>query len=232
MRAARFSKVFVGIETPVKESHRAAGKLQNVKADLLECVRRIQEHGMEVMGGFILGFDQDPPEIFEKQIAFIKEAAIPVSMVGILTALPNTRLWRRLSGEGRILRQSVGDNTAALLNFIPRMDPDALLAGYRKVLASIYSPTEYFERAQAMLGRLGAVPKPRLVFSDYLALCRSFIRQGIFARYRVAYWHFLGKTFLRKPGHMGLAVTLAIMGHHFFTLTRRLKSGVPHRDVA
>ena len=232
MRAARFSKVFVGIETPVKESHRAAGKLQNVKADLLECVRRIQEHGMEVMGGFILGFDQDPPEIFEKQIAFIKEAAIPVSMVGILTALPNTRLWRRLSGEGRILRQSVGDNTAALLNFIPRMDPDALLEGYRKVLASIYSPTEYFERAQAMLGRLGAVPKPRLVFSDYLALCRSFIRQGIFARYRVAYWHFLGKTFLRKPGHMGLAVTLAIMGHHFFTLTRRLKSGVPHRDVA
>src|SRR3990172_6000070 len=206
MRAARFSKVFVGIETPVKESHRAAGKLQNVKADLLE--------------------------FFEKQIAFIKEAAIPVSMVGILTALPNTRLWRRLSGEGRILRQSVGDNTAALLNFIPRMDPDALLAGYRKVLASIYSPTEYFERAQAMLGRLGAVPKPRLVFSDYLALCRSFIRQGIFARYRVAYWHFLGKTFLRKPGHMGLAVTLAIMGHHFFTLTRRLKSGVPHRDVA
>src|SRR3990170_375162 len=232
MRAARFSKVFVGIETPVKESHRAAGKLQNVKADLLECVRRIQEHGMEVMGGFILGFDQDPPEIFEKQIAFIKEAAIPVSMVGILTALPNTRLWRRLSGEGRILRQSVGDNTAALLNFIPRMDPDALLAGYRKVLASIYSPTEYFERAQAMLSRLGAVPKPRLVFSDYLALCRSFIRQGIFARYRVAYWRFLGKTFLRAPRHLGLAVTLAIMGHHFFTLTRRLQPGFPHREVA
>ncbi len=232
MQAARFSKVFVGIETPVKESHRAAGKLQNVKADLLECVRRIQEHGMEVMGGFILGFDQDPPEIFEKQIAFIKEAAIPISMVGILTALPNTRLWRRLSGEGRILRQSVGDNTAALLNFIPRMDPEALLAGYRKVLASIYSPAEYFERAQAMMSRLGAVPKPRLVFSDYLALCRSFIRQGIFARYRVAYWRFLGKTFLRTPGHLGRAVTLAIMGHHFFTLTRRLESGFPHRDVA
>jgi radical SAM superfamily enzyme YgiQ (UPF0313 family) len=231
MQAARFNKVFVGIETPVKESHRAAGKLQNVKADLLESVRRIQEHGMEVMGGFILGFDQDPPEIFEKQIAFISEAAIPVSMVGLLTALPNTRLWRRLSEEGRILRQSMGDNTAALLNFIPRMDPEALLAGYRNVLASIYSPTEYFERAQAMLSRLGAMPKPRLVFSDYLALCRSFIRQGIFARYRVAYWRFLGKTFLRTPGHLGLAVTLAIMGHHFFTLTRRLESRFPHRDV-
>jgi radical SAM superfamily enzyme YgiQ (UPF0313 family) len=231
MQAARFSKVFVGIETPVKESNRAAGKLQNVKADLLESVRRIQGHGMEVMGGFILGFDQDPPEIFEKQIAFIKEAAIPVSMVGLLTALPNTRLWRRLSEEGRILRQSMGDNTAALLNFIPRMDPEALLAGYRNVLASIYSPAEYFERAQTMLGRLGAAPKPRLVFTDYIALCRSFIRQGIFARYRVAYWRFLGKTFLRAPGHLGQAVTLAIMGHHFFILTRRLESGIPPRHV-
>ena len=224
MRAARFNKVFVGIETPAMECLRAAGKMQNLKADLLACVRRIQEHGMEVMGGFILGFDQDSPEIFEEQIAFIKEAAIPVSMVGLLTALPNTRLWRRLSEEGRILRQSMGDNTAALLNFIPRMNPEALLAGYRKVLASIYSPSEYFERAQTMLCRLGARPKPRLVFSDYLALCRSFIRQGIFARYRVAYWRFLGKTFLRTRRHLGLAVTLAIMGHHFFTLTRRLES--------
>jgi radical SAM superfamily enzyme YgiQ (UPF0313 family) len=224
MRAARFNKVFIGIETPSTECNRAAGKMQNVKADLLAGVRRIQEHGIEVMGGFILGFDQDPPEIFEKQIAFIKEAAIPVSMVGILTALPNTRLWRRLSEEGRILRQSMGDNTAPLLNFIPRMDPEALLAGYRKVIASIYSPTEYFERAQAMLSRLGATEKPRLALSDYLALCRSFIRQGIFARYRVVYWRFLGKAFLRTPGHLGLAVTLAIMGHHFFTLNRRLES--------
>jgi len=232
MQAARFNKVFVGIETPSADCNRAAGKMQNVKADLLESVRRIQERGMEVMGGFILGFDQDPPEIFEKQIDFIKEAAIPVSMVGLLTALPNTRLWRRLSREGRILRRSMGDNTAALLNFIPRMDPDALLAGYRRVLASIYSPTEYFERAQAMLGRLGAMPRPRLVLSDYLALGRSFIRQGILARYRVAYWRFLGNTFLRTPRHLGRAVTLAIMGHHFFTLTRRLESDSSHQDAS
>jgi len=223
MRAARFNRVFVGIETPVKESHRAAGKMQNVNVDLLASVRRIQEHGMEVMGGFILGFDQDPPDIFEKQIAFIKEAAIPVSMVGLLNAIPNTRLFRRLSEEGRILRQSLGDNTAALMNFIPRMDAETLLSGYRNVMASIYSPTEYFERVQAMLGRLGTTAKTRLVFSDYLALCRSFIRQGIFARYRMAYWRFLSKVLLRRPRHLGLAVTLAIMGHHFITLTRRLR---------
>jgi radical SAM superfamily enzyme YgiQ (UPF0313 family) len=227
MRAARFVKVFVGIETPVKESHLAAGKHQNANSDLLASVHRIQEHGMEVMGGFILGFDQDPPDIFEKQIAFIREAAIPVSMVGLLTALPNTRLWDRLSEEGRILRQSIGDNTAALLNFIPRMDPDTLLAGYRNVMASIYSPKEYFERARALLSRLGPSPKICLTSSDYFALCRSFIRQGIFARYRKTYWKFLGSTLFRSRRHLGLAVTLAIMGHHFFTLTKRLESDLP-----
>jgi radical SAM superfamily enzyme YgiQ (UPF0313 family) len=224
MRLARFNKVFVGIETPSAECNRAAGKMQNVKADLLACVRRIQEQGMEVMGGFIVGFDQDSPEVFEKQIAFIREAAIPVSMVGLLTALPNTRLWRRLSEEGRILRQSMGNNTDALLNLIPRMNPDALLAGYRKVLASIYSPSEYFERAQTMIARLGSRPKDRLVFSDYIALYRSFVRQGIIAKYRVAYWRFLGKTLFRSPRHLGLAVTLAIMGHHFFILSRRMQT--------
>jgi radical SAM superfamily enzyme YgiQ (UPF0313 family) len=224
MGAARFNKVFVGIETPSAECNRAAGKMQNVKADLLECVRRIQESGMEVMGGFIVGFDQDSPEVFERQIDFIREAAIPVSMVGLLTALPNTRLWRRLTEEGRILRQSMGNNTDALLNYIPRMNPEALLAGYRKILASIYSPSEYFERAQTLLSRLGARPRPRLVFSDYVALFRSFVRQGIFARYRVTYWRFIGKAFRRTPRHLGVAVTLAIMGHHFFTLARRMQA--------
>lgn len=227
MRAARFVKVFVGIETPVKECHLAAGKHQNANSDLLAGVHRIQEHGMEVMGGFILGFDQDPPDIFETMIAFIREAAIPVSMVGILTALPNTRLWRRLSEEGRILRRSFGDNTAALLNFIPRMDPDTLLAGYRDVMASLYNPSEYFERARALLQRLGPSPKLRLGPSEYFALFRSFVRQGIFARYRKTYWKFLGSTLLRTRRHLGLAVTLAIMGHHFFTLTERLESDLP-----
>ena len=224
MRAARFNKVFIGIETPSTECNRAAGKMQNVKADLLECVKRIQESGMEVMGGFIVGFDQDTPETFQKQIDFIREAAIPISMVGLLTALPNTQLWRRLSEEGRILRQSMGDNTDVLLNYMPKMNPEALLAGYRKVLSSIYSPSEYFERTLVLLNRLGSRPSARLVFSDYIGLFRSFVRQGIIARYRVAYWRFIAKALRHAPKHLGLAVTLAIMGHHFFTLARRMQT--------
>ncbi|MBE0603198.1 MAG: B12-binding domain-containing radical SAM protein [Deltaproteobacteria bacterium] len=224
MHAARFDKVFVGIETPSVECNRAAGKMQNVKADLLECVKRIQKSGMEVMGGFIVGFDQDTPDTFQRQIDFIREAAIPISMVGLLTALPNTQLWRRLSEEGRILRQSMGDNTDILLNYMPKMNPEALLAGYRKVLSSIYSPSEYFERTLVLLSRLGSRPRTRRVFSDYVGLLRSFVRQGIIARYRVAYWRFIAQALRHAPKHLGLAVTLAIMGHHFFTLARRLES--------
>ncbi len=224
LREARFVKVFVGIETPVPECHRAAGKHQNLQADLLASVRRIQAHGIEVMGGFILGFDQDPPDIFERMTSFIREAAIPVSMVGLLTALPNTRLWRRLSEEGRILRQSIGDNTAALLNFIPRMDPETLLSGYREVMASLYSPPEYFARARALLDQLGPSAKLRIVPADYFALLRSFILQGIFARYRKVYWKFIGSALFRFRRHLGVAVTLAIMGHHFFQLTERIWS--------
>jgi radical SAM superfamily enzyme YgiQ (UPF0313 family) len=222
MRSAGFNRVFLGIETPDAASHRAAGKIQNANADLLAGVRRIQAHGIEVMAGFILGFDQDPPDIFERQVAFIREAAIPISMVGLLTALPNTRLWRRLTEEGRLLKRSVGDNTAASLNFIPRMDPNALLSGYRDVMSRLYSPREYFERARLLISRMGPAPKRRLAPSDCLALLRSFVRQGLLARYRLSYWRFLGGTLLHARRHIGLAVTLAIMGHHFFVLTRGL----------
>jgi len=222
MRAARFVRVFVGIETPVAASHRSAGKHQNAGTDLLEAVRRIQEQGIEVMGGFILGFDQDPPDIFDRMIAFIREAAIPVSMVGLLTALPNTRLWRRLAEEGRLLGRSIGDNTAASLNFVPRMDPALLLAGYRKVMASLYSPAEYFARARALLERLGPSPGLRLTLADYRALLRSLVRQGVLARYRKQYWAFLRRALFMGRKRLGLAVTLAIMGHHFFEVTERL----------
>lgn len=222
MRAAGFNKVFLGIETPDAACHRATGKFQNANVDLLASVRRIQAHGIEVMAGFILGFDQDTPDIFERQVVFIREAAIPVSMVGLLTALPNTQLWRRLREEGRLLKRSIGDNTAATLNFIPRMAPETLLAGYREVMENLYNPKAYFERARLLISRMGPAPKRRLGLSDYLALCRSFVRQGIVAPYRGAYWRFLGDTLLHARRHLGLAVTLAIMGHHFFVLTHRL----------
>jgi radical SAM superfamily enzyme YgiQ (UPF0313 family) len=219
MREAHFTRVFLGIETPVEESLKETTKFQNLRRSLLESVRSIQARGIEVMAGFIVGFDSDPKDVFERQIQFIREAAIPLSMVGLLTALPNTQLWRRLKAEGRLLKQSLGNNTLADLNFIPKMDADELLAGYRKILQTIYSPKEYFERASAFLSQLGTAARAPLVFSDLMAFGRSLWKQGLLSNYKFEYWKFLAQTVHRHRQHFDKAITLAIMGHHFFELT-------------
>jgi radical SAM superfamily enzyme YgiQ (UPF0313 family) len=219
LREAHFTRVFLGIETPVSESLKETAKFQNLRKDLLESVKLIQAYGLEVMAGFIVGFDNDPPDVFDRQIDFIREAAIPLSMVGLLNALPNTQLWRRLKAEGRLLKASLGNNTLADLNFVPRMDRQELLNGYRRILQTIYSPREYFQRASAFLTQLGSGSRSPIVFSDVMALGRSVWRQGLLSNYRQEYWKFLAQSVSRHRRHFSKAVTLAIMGHHFFELT-------------
>ena len=219
LREAHFTRVFLGIETPVAESLKETTKFQNLRKDLLESVRLIQSYGMEVMGGFIVGFDNDPPDVFDRQIEFIRQAAIPLSMVGLLNAIPNTQLWRRLKAEGRLLKASLGNNTVADLNFIPRMDTQQLLDGYQRILQTIYTPREYFQRASDFLSQLGSGSRSPLVFSDVMALGRSLLRQGLLSNYRREYWKFLVQAVSRHRRHFSKAITLAIMGHHFFELT-------------
>jgi len=224
MREANFTRVFMGIETPVVESLKETTKFQNLRKDLLESVKLVQSYGIEVMAGFIVGFDNDPVDVFDRQIQFIREAAIPLSMVGLLTALPHTQLWRRLKAEGRLLKESLGSNTLLDLNFIPKMDADQLIEGYRRILRTIYNPEEYFERASAFLSQLGAAAKTPVVFSDLMAVARSFWRQGFLADYRMDYWKFMGQTVRRHRRHLHEAFTLAIMGHHFFELAGAAES--------
>jgi len=219
LREAHFTRVFLGIETPVAESLKETTKFQNLRKDLLESVRLIQSYGMEVMGGFIVGFDNDPADVFDRQIEFIRKAAIPLSMVGLLNAIPNTQLWRRLKAEGRLLKASLGNNTVADLNFIPRMDTQQLLDGYRRILQTIYTPREYFQRASDFLSQLGSGSRSPLVLSDVMALGRSLWRQGFRSNYRQEYWKFLVQAVGRHRRHFSKAITLAIMGHHFFELT-------------
>src|SRR5947208_11561507 len=136
MRDAGFRRVFLGIETTVEESLKEAQKSQN-RGNLLDSIKKIQSYGMEVMAGFIVGFDNDPEDIFERQINFIRESAIPLAMVGLLTALPDTQLWRRLKKEGRLIKESAGNNMDGALNFIPHMDTKRLVEGYRTILDTI-----------------------------------------------------------------------------------------------
>jgi radical SAM superfamily enzyme YgiQ (UPF0313 family) len=222
MKEAGFIRVFLGIETPVEASLKEAQKLQNTRRSLLESVRFIQRYGMEVMAGFIVGFDNDPEDIFDKQVEFIQESAIPLAMVGLLLALPGTQLYRRLLKEGRILDEGRGDNMECRLNFVPKMDSQRLLEGYRSILQRIYHPDAYYERVRRFLSQYHPAHHARRALSDYIALARSILKQGVLGDARASYWKFLFEAATRYRHAFDTAVTLAIMGYHFQTLTREV----------
>ena len=221
MRRANFRRVFLGIETPVEESLKEAQKGQNTRRDLLESVHKIQSYGMEVMAGFIVGFDSDPEDIFERQINFIRESAIPLAMVGLLTALPDTQLWRRLKKEGRLLKESSGNNTEGSLNFIPRMSTARLVEGYKKIQRTIYSPSEYYRRALDCLSHLTQEPEARhgTRAGDLKALVRIVLTLGVYDRARVDFWRYMKSAVTKHRANFPHAVTLAAMGYHFRKLT-------------
>ncbi|MFL6254798.1 MAG: B12-binding domain-containing radical SAM protein [Pyrinomonadaceae bacterium] len=221
MRSANFRRVFLGIETPVEESLKEAQKGQNTRRDLLESVHRIQSYGMEVMAGFIVGFDSDPEDIFDRQINFIRESAIPLAMVGLLQALPDTQLWRRLEREGRLLRESSGNNTEGSLNFIPRMDKARLVDGYKRILSTIYSPAEYYQRALDCLSHLTQGPEPRKtrLTSDLAAFAHVAVVLGVLDGARMEFWRYMKRSLTLHRRNFAHAVTLAAMGYHFRKLT-------------
>ncbi|MFZ3323788.1 MAG: DUF4070 domain-containing protein [Usitatibacter sp.] len=223
MARAGFKKVFVGLETPVAESLEECEKVQNSKRDLVDAVHVIQRAGLEVMGGFIIGFDSDPLDIFSRQFDFIQRSGVVTAMVGLLTALPQTRLHERLARDGRLLARSIGDNTAAVLNFVPRVDRERLLAGYRELMRSLYSPENYYRRVRVFLAAWRpSGPRLRLSASDLRAFVRSLWTLGIRRRGRLAYWRLLSSTLLRQPRKLPAAMELAIIGHHFRTVAERL----------
>jgi radical SAM superfamily enzyme YgiQ (UPF0313 family) len=223
MVRAGFKKVFVGLETPVTESLEECHKVQNSKRDLADAVRAIQGAGLEVMGGFIVGFDSDPLDIFRRQFEFIQRSGVVTAMVGLLTALPQTRLYERLAREGRMLADSIGDNTAAVLNFVPRLDRAHLFDGYRELMRSLYAPDNYYRRVRAFLSTWRPRgPGLRLAGSDVSAFLRSLWALGILRRGRRAFWRLFWETLLIRPRKFRVAMELAIIGHHFRTVAERL----------
>jgi radical SAM superfamily enzyme YgiQ (UPF0313 family) len=225
MRRAHFRRVFLGIETPVEASLKEAQKGQNMRRNLLDSVRKIQDYGMEVMAGFIVGFDNDPDDIFERQIEFIRESAIPLAMVGLLTALPDTQLWRRLEREGRLLIESTGNNTDCSLNFVPKMDAARLIEGYKSIMRAIYSPGEYYQRALNCLERVvaGAPESQRNRFaSDVVTLSRIVLALGVRDHARGEFWRYLRQVITQHREKFADAIRLAAVGYHFRKLTEGL----------
>src|SRR5437660_6129115 len=223
MREAGFRRVFLGIETPVEESLKEAQKTQN-RGDLLESVKKIQSYGMEVMAGFIVGFDNDPEDIFERQIDFIRKSAIPLAMVGLLNALPETQLWKRLEREGRLLGEASGNNTTCTFNFKTRMDPALLIQGYQTIMRTIYSPREYYERALDSMKRTAqqfTEPNHYNVINSLASLTRVLVRLGVIDRERKEFWRFLTQTLVKHHNRLAESLRMAAMGYRSRKLSER-----------
>jgi radical SAM superfamily enzyme YgiQ (UPF0313 family) len=211
-----FDSVFIGIESPDEGSLSECHKYQNKNRNLLESVKVIQRAGLQVHGGFIVGFDSDTQSIFQKQIDFIQKSGIVTAMVGMLQAPPGTRLFDRLQKENRLLGSGSGDNVDGTTNIIPRMGADRLREGYRSIMHQIYSPNNYYRRIRTFLKEFNppevSIP---MDLQRFLAFFRSSFRLGIWGRERFQYWHLLGWALLRKPRLFPWAITLAIYGHHY-----------------
>ena len=217
MVKAGFEAVFIGIESPNEESLIECNKFQNRNRDLLLSIKKIQKSGLEVQGGFIIGFDNDPPTIFDRLTNFIQESGIVTAMVGLLNAPNGTKLQKRLITEGRMLKDFTGNNTDFSINFIPQMNSEVLIDGYKKILDTIYSPKYYYERVMRFMKDFE--PKKKKVFhlnpNYILAFFRSIFKLGVVGEERIYYWKLFFWSLFRKPQLFSLAILFTIYGFHF-----------------
>ena len=219
-----FNAVFVGLETPNEESLQECGKKQNCHRDLTAAIKKIQGSGMQVLGGYIVGFDSDDESIFSRQIKFIQESGVVTAMVGLLNAPPNTRLWHRLKSENRLLPGATGDNTDGTINFIPRMELDVLVEGYRKILRTIYSPRQYYQRVSVFLKEYKPHHRKKLNLCELKGFLKSLFFLGVLGNgaSQWYYWKMMMKAAIFYRQSFAEAMTLMIYGYHFRRIARRV----------
>lgn len=220
MTDAGFQSTFIGIETPEEKSLQHCNKVQNENRDLLQSVRNIQNAGLQVSGGFIVGFDSDSPTIFQRQIDFIQQSGIVSAMVGLLNAPKNTRLYNRLKSENRLTIEATGNNTDSSMNFVPKMNAAELIRGYKSIIQNIYGVKPYYERIhQFFQNYKQQQSRPaKIGFISLLAFLKTIIIIGIMNKGRWEYWKLLIWTLQNKPGLFMDAVTYTVYGHHFRTI--------------
>lgn len=217
MVSAGFDVVFVGIETPHDESLVECTKYQNQNRNLVESVKKLQQSGLEVQGGFIVGFDNDPESIFQTQIDFIQRSGIVTAMVGLLNAPTGTKLYHRLKNEGRILSSFTGNNTDCSLNFVPKMDIEKLVNGYQSIVSTIYSPQKYYERIRTFFSEYKPPrTKPGKVQKHQIkAFFKSMWYLGVREKGRRYYWRLYISCLLKSPPKFARFILFSVYGYHF-----------------
>ncbi len=220
MVTAGFNQVFIGIETPDDSNLAECSKFQNRNRDLMADVRRIQNAGMQVQGGFIVGFDNDSPITFQRLVDFIQNTGIVTAMVGILQAPMGTKLYERMQKAGRIIASFTGDNVAGSTNIIPKMNMTLLSEKYKELIRHIYSPEIYYQRVKTFLThyRLPKI-KPDISFGkiwQYIgAFIQSVFKLGIFGKERKQYWGLVFWTLFKNPKLFPMAITFSVYGYHY-----------------
>src|ERR1700686_1749727 len=229
MVKANFCRVFIGIESPSAESLKEAKKFQNLRRDPLDCIRLIQQRGLWVMAGFIVGFDSDPPDIFDQQIEFVERAAIPWAMTGVLQAPPTTPLYERMKREGRLLPDNPEPSNFDPPNFRTVLPLPELLDGTKRMLLTLYDPRRFYERVLDSLERWQLQPEQKAPAPSLVYLLRGLLKsvwkQGVVSDYRRAYWHYMRRLMMGwglHPQKRRLGFELALSGHHFIRYARQV----------
>ncbi|MGC9965525.1 MAG: radical SAM protein [Syntrophobacteraceae bacterium] len=226
LQQAGFEALFIGIESTVAASLSECNKKQNLDCNLFEVVRLLQEHSMEVLGGFIVGFDSDPPTIFDDLYRFIDEAALVSAMVGVLAAPYGTELFRRMVAENRLIRNLDGDSIANFsgMNVVPAMGWDRLLDGYKKLLAKLYEPAPYYQRALRFLSRYkinpwlpGGLPSP----AELRIILRMLWGLGVKDSDRRSFWRFMAELLMKYPQLLPHGINIVLAGYHYRLISRR-----------
>ena len=231
MVEAGFDRVFIGIETPNEESLKECSKDQNCKRDMTGSIKKLQAAGIEVLGGYIVGFDNDDESIFASQIRFIQDSGVVTAMVGLLNALPNTRLWQRMKDESRLLLHSSGDNTDGTINFIPKMDMEKLIAGYHQMVKTIYSPRCYYQRVCKFLEHYQPLRRRKVDWDRFKGFLKSIFYIGILGNgaSQWYYWRLLLKAMISYRKSLTAAVTLMVYGQHFRKMTNKMR--LPNKKI-
>ncbi|MFH2012567.1 MAG: B12-binding domain-containing radical SAM protein [Pseudomonadota bacterium] len=224
MVKAGFDSVFIGIETPDEDSLKECAKHQNCKLDMSAAIKKLQVKGLQVLGGYIVGFDNDNESIFARQIKFIQETGVVTAMVGLLNALPNTKLWQRLKDEDRLDLCSSGNNTDGSINFIPRMDKTKLIEGYRNIIKTIYSPRHYYQRVCNFLEHYKPYRKKRIKYVQIKAFFKSIFYLGILGNgvSQWYYWKMMFNTIIFYRESFSEAMTMMVYGHHFRKIAKKI----------
>ncbi len=221
MIEAGFSSTFIGIETPEEKSLQDCNKVQNNNRNLLDSVKAIQHAGLQVSGGFIVGFDSDSPTVFQRQTDFIQQSGIVSAMVGLLNAPKNTKLYDRMEAENRLTTEATGSNTDMSMNFIPKMDNEELMTGYKKLISNIYSVKPYYKRIRQFMKNFQqpiSSGQSNIEFAHIIGFLRSIIIIGVLNKGRREYWRFFLWTLFNKPALFMDAVTFSVYGYHFRTV--------------